>query len=75
MEGGCIVLTGKKEILYGGVQYGRLRVERESDRGAGSMRSWKILFHEEEPTVGLWKAIVVGQDMTRSQRRVPLCRL
>lgn len=47
---GCIVLTGKKkEILWSGTKCGR-----ERDRGSGSVRSWKIFLHEEEPTFGLW---------------------
>jgi hypothetical protein len=36
-------------------------------RGAGSVRSWKIFLHEEEPMVGLRKSIVMGQDMTECQ--------
>lgn len=42
-------------------------VECERHRGAGSVRLWKIFLHKEEPTVGLWKSIVVGQDMIEYQ--------
>lgn len=49
------------------MQYGCLRVERERHRGAGSVRFWEIFLHKEEPTVGLWKSIVMGQNMTEYQ--------
>lgn len=42
-------------------------VERERHRGAGSVRFWKLFLHKEEPTVGLWKSIVMGQDMIEYQ--------